>query len=256
MFAVDTLPRQHSLRKAEELLLQLTKADAVKWGKEHARVEFALVFDRVEPDPTGDISCLHWPKAGKTWRYILYCSETIPSVPFSLEDLRLSRRYAGQTNPMYIEPQDEAIIRPYLKGGAPVQELDAVMSIDTLLATIRNYDKVVHLSPVRATRVAEHKRRLGDPWLGDALKTLYDHRCQVCTHDFKPRYGIPYADTRFIDPIESGGVPVSKNVVVLCPNHNAIVGASGAEFRRCEYAFRFPNGLVEKLILRDHLITS
>lgn len=98
--------------------------------------------------------------------------------------------------------------------------------MDELLAAIRNYDKVVRLSRPRTTRVSEHERRLRDPWLGDTLKLLYDHRCQICVHDFKPRYGVPYADTRFLTSIEEGGEPVSRNTVVLCPNQDAIIGVT------------------------------
>jgi hypothetical protein len=254
LFAVDTLPRNPPLERGEELLLQLVKQDAVKLGKEHQRIEFALIFDWVEPDPTGEISRRHWPKAGKTWKYILHCSETIPCVPFSLEDLPLSKSYGGQTNPMYIEPQDEAVIRPYLKRGTETRALTEIASVDGLLAVIRNYDTVLRLSPARTTRVREHERRLHDPWLSDVLKRYYEHRCQVCVHDFEPRYGVPYADTRFITQLEEGGQPVSRNLLVMCPNHNGITGAARAEFDRKRMAFKFPNGLVEKLILRDHLL--
>jgi hypothetical protein len=158
-------------------------------------------------------------------------------------------------NPAYIQPADAAKIRPYLKGGTEAEHLTEFTTVDSLLAAIRNHDQVVRLSPVRVSRVAEHRRRLSDPWLGDALKTLYDHRCQVCVHDFKPSYGVPYADLRFITPVDEGGEPVSRNLLVLCPNHNRITEAAHAEFDRRSLALLFPNGLVEKLTLRDHLLS-
>ena len=61
MFAVDMLPVNPPLQRGEELLLQLVKADAVKLGLESKRVQFALIFDHVRPDPTGEISRQHWP---------------------------------------------------------------------------------------------------------------------------------------------------------------------------------------------------
>jgi hypothetical protein len=255
LFAVDVQPQNPPLQPGEELLLQLVKTDAERLGKLDARIEFALIFERLGEDPTGDVSRQHWPNAGKTWRYILYCSETLPTIPFSLENLRLSKDYAGQMNPMYIEPQDAAKIRPYLKGASQPTDLPSLADVPSLLAAIRNYDTVVRLSPLRTTRVREHERRLLDPWLGDTLKTLYEHRCQICVHDFKPQYGVPYADTRFIRPLGEGGEPVSRNLVVLCPNHNAIVGLTQADFDPRGLAFRYPNGLVEKLTLRDHLLS-
>jgi hypothetical protein len=253
LFALPNLPANPPLRRGEELLLQLVLSDAKRLGKEDSRIEFALIFDHVEEDPTGRISRTHWPHADRTWRYILHCSETIPTIPFSLERLGLRKSYAGQLTAVHIEPEDERKIRPYLKGGTPAVELWSVASAEELLRAIRNYDQVLRLSPARATRVREHRRRITDPWLPDALKRFYDHRCQVCAHDFQPRYGVAYADTRVLET-KPQAAPVSTDVVVLCPNHNAIVGVAGARFDRRELAFAYPNGLVEKLMLREHLL--
>jgi hypothetical protein len=156
---------------------------------------------------------------------------------------------------MCIEPQDAAKIRPYLKRASQLAELPSLADVAGVLAAIRNDDTVVRLSPVRTTRVREHERRLLVPWLGDTLKTLYEHRCQVCVHDYRPRYGVPCADTRFIRALDQGGEPVSRNLVVLCPNHNAIVGLTQAAFGEHGPAFPYPNGRVEKLTLRDHLLS-
>lgn len=255
MFAVDMLPVSPRLHQGEELLLQLVKADAAARALLDKRVQFALIFDRAAPDPTGAISREHWPNAGKTWKHILYGLETIPCLPFSLENLSLSKDYGGQTNPMYIEPQDEAKIRPLLKGGTNPSGLLEISSVEELLEAIRNHDRVVTLEPHHTTRVREHDRRIRDPWLGDALKIIYDHRCQICLNDFKPRYGVPYADTRFIRAPEEGGDLTSRNTLVLCPNHNAILGQTRAEYVPRLLAYRFPNGLIEKLTLRDHLLS-
>lgn len=254
LFAVDMLPQNPPLERGEELLLQLVKADADRLRKLDSRIDFALIFDRVEEDRTGDISRLHWPNAGKVWKYILHCSETVPTVPLSLERLKLNRDYAGQINPMYIEPNDAVVVGAYIKGRGPTSELGARAGVRGLLAAIRNYDTVTRLAPVRLTSVREHGRRLSDPWLGDALKQLYEHRCQICLHDFCPRYGVPFADTRFVTDPDRGGQVVSHNVVVLCPNHDAIIGAAGATFDWAHMAWLYPNGLIEKLTLRDHLL--
>ena len=88
LFAINQTPH---LQKGEILLLQLVKRDASKLGKLNARIEFALVYDHCEYDHTGEISRQHWPQAGRTWKYILRCSDTIPTVPFSLENLLLAR---------------------------------------------------------------------------------------------------------------------------------------------------------------------
>lgn len=254
LFAVPGLPRNPPLQEGEELLLQLVLSDARAMGKEDSRIEFALVFERVEEDRDGSISRRHWPDAGKTWRWILHCSRTIPTVPFSLENLGLSRDYSGQANAVYIDPGDEARIRPYLKGGTPAPDLLEMASAEELLRTIRNYDRVLQLEPVRTSRVREHERRTPDPWLFDALKRFYHHRCQVCVHDFEPRYGVPYADSIVLSR-DTARPPVSPDVIVLCPNHRAIIGATEAAFDRRELAFTYPNGLVERVTLREHLLT-
>lgn len=254
MFAVDALPANPPLLKGEVLLLQLVLDDARRLGMTARRIEFALIFERAQRDVTGAISREHWPAAGKEWRYVLFCSRTVPCLPFSLENLGLSRNYGGQTNALLLEPTDEAKVKPFVQGGAFPASLDHLASVDDLLRAIRNHDRVTQARLSEKVGVSEHERRLTDPWLGNALKVLYGHRCQICLHDFVPRYGLPFADTRFLTPLGAGGVPVSRNTVVMCPNHNAIIGAARAEFEPRALAFRFPSGLVEKLTLRDHLL--
>ncbi len=251
LFAMDSRP---TFPPGEELLLQLVKDDASAMGKLDGRIEFALVYDRSEIDHDGSISRLHWPNAEKVWKYILICSDVVAAIPFSLEKLPLGRSYAGQTQAIEIADEDESLIRPFLMGAARPEAMVDVAGPRAVLQTIRNHDRIVRVEPIRTTRVAEHTRRIGDPWLGNALKVLYDHRCQVCTHDFKPRWGVAYADTRFLNHPDTGGELVSDNLVVLCPNHNAIIGAANGAFERDSLSFRFPNGLREKLLLRDHLI--
>jgi hypothetical protein len=255
LFALPNLPATPPLRKGEELLLQLVMQDARRLGKENSRIEFALIFDYAEEDRTGAVSRRHWPNAGRTWRYILHCSDTVPTIPFSLENLGLSRNYSGQLTATYIAPEDEARIRPYMKGGTPARDLWSVASVSELLQTIRNHDQVVRLSPRRATTVREHERRYSDTWLPDTLKRFYNHRCQICVHDFEPRYGTSYADVRVIST-HAHAAPLSTDVLVLCPNHNAIIGAASAAFDRRALVFTYPNGLEEPLVLREHLLVA
>lgn len=254
LFAVDSLPRNPPLERREVLLLQLVKADAQKLGKLKSRIEFALIFDRVTEDVTGEISRRHWPNAGKVWRYILHSSATIATAPFSLEHLKLSRDYSGQTNAMYIQPSDAEKIEPFLSRSSDAAAFKAYQTVHELLSAIRNHDLITRLSPTTTLLVREHEKRKPDPWLGNALKTLYEHRCQICTNDFRPRYSTAYADTRIIRSVQPEHEPLSKDLLVLCPNHNAIIGASKATFDFDKLLFTYPNGLVEKLMLRDHLV--
>jgi len=139
LFAVDRLP---PLQKGEILLLQLVKSEALELGKLHSRIEFALVYDHYEVDHIGEISRQHWPQAGKTWKYILICSETIPTIPFSLEDLPLSTDYGGRTNPRAINPKDELLILPYIWGKMTGYELRDTFGPGLVKEAIVNYDVI------------------------------------------------------------------------------------------------------------------
>jgi len=115
MFALRTRPQNPDLEKGELLLLQLVKTDAIRLGKVHARIEFALVFDHLEPDYGGTLSRKHWPAEGRVWNWIVYGAATISTKPFSLEDLGLSQDYGGQDNARYVSPKDEILIKTYIK---------------------------------------------------------------------------------------------------------------------------------------------
>jgi hypothetical protein len=41
---------------------------------------------------------------------------------------------------------------------------------------------------------------------------------------------------------------------VVCPNHDAIIRVAAAKYDDRALAFQFPNGLIEKIDLRDHLL--
>jgi hypothetical protein len=114
MFALSTKPQNPELHKGELLLLQLVKTEAIKSGKTHSRIEFALVLDHLEQDHSGKISHEHWPSENRVWNWIVYCSEVISTPPFSLEDINLSKNYGGQNNARYIDPQDEKLILKYV----------------------------------------------------------------------------------------------------------------------------------------------
>ncbi len=249
LFAIDQTPHFH---KGEILLLQLVKNEAQGLGKLHARIEFALVYDRYEIDHTGDISRQHWPLAGKTWKYILFCSDTIPTIPFSLEELRLSNKYAGQTNPLAISQEDEAVISPYVWGKLTGYELRDTFGPSLVKETLGNYDVITHPKKQKKVIVPEHEEFFRDPFLSESLKALYDHRCQVCGMNFRIKYNEPFAETHHIDSLSGGGLDVSKNIIVTCPNHHRIIHKANAEFNRVKLLYKYPNGLEERLVLADH----
>lgn len=252
MFAVDRLPINPPLYKGEVLLLQLVKQEAIPLGKLHSRIEFALVFDHYEIDYTGEITRYHWPHAGKTWKYILFCSKTIPTVPFSLEDLSLSADYAGQTNPRAISPADESWIFPYIWGKISGYELRDTFGPTLVREAIANYDATVLKKEPIKILIPEHEEFHRDPLLSESLKSVYDHRCQICGMNFQFKYDEPFAETHHIRPLSENGLDMGENIIVTCPNHHRIIHKTNPTFDRSKLLYRYPNGLEERLILTDH----
>ena len=261
MFAIPERPLNPEMRPGELLLLQLAKQDASRLKLKH-RVNFALVFDHLVRDYDGSISRHYWPTEGRTWKWIVYGSATIPTIPFNLEDLSLSRDYSGQTNPRYILPNDEEIIEPYIQWALaqkPAPELQLIKPLMVAeefgeyrtLEAIHNHDRVAMLET--STRVVTGEQFVRNPALADTLKSYYDHHCQVCGNDFEPTYGVPFAESHHIHYLRDGGLDVSKNIVVVCPNHHRIIHATDARFDSEQLAYEYPNGLREKLILPNHL---
>ncbi len=249
LFAVDRLP---PLQKGEILLLQLVKSEALQLGKLHSRIEFALVYDHYEIDHTGEISRHHWALAGKTWKYILFCSETVPTIPFSLEDLGLSDDYGGQTNPRGIGPKDEVQILPYIWGKLTGYDLRDEFGPTLVKEAIVNYDVIIQREKPQKIIIPEHEEYYRDVLLAESLKSIYDHRCQVCGMNFRIKYEEPFAETHHIHSLSKGGLDISKNIIVICPNHHRIIHKTDAKFDRSKLMYRYPNGLEERLLLADH----
>jgi len=238
--------------QGEILLLQLVKQDGFSTGKLHSRVEFALIYDHYEVDHTGEISRRHWPSAGKTWKYILFCSKTIPTIPFSLEGLPLSTDYGGQTNPRAITPADEVLIQPYIWGKMTGYDLRDEFGPSLVREAIVNYDVIVQREKPQKIIIPEHEEYYRYPLLAESLKSIYDHRCQVCGMNFRKNYDEPFAETHHIHSLSKGGLDISKNIIVICPNHHRIVHKTNAEFDRSKLLYKYPNGFEERLVLADH----
>lgn len=268
-FAFDNPPRNPEVQKGDILLLQLVLADARRFDKENSRIEFALIFDHFEEDYDGTSSAYYWPKAGKTWRWILFCNDVVPTIPFSLESLFLSASYFGQSNPIRILDEDKIKIMPYLLRYAALSVAEIGKKIHSILVhdstaedklwiLLRNNDRIVEDSPdqIEWVSVPERKEIKRNPELPVALKELYNYKCQVCSYDFKPKYGTPYSETHHVIWLSRGGVDHSNNLIVICPNHHRIIHETKPSFDRYNLAFVYPNGFQEHLKLTDHFKDS
>jgi hypothetical protein len=139
MFAIAL---KQAIEPGELLLLQLAKQD-VEPGQ--PRIRHAIIFDRLEHDPEGGVSRRLWPDAGRTWPWIIHGRAVVPTEPFSLEDLTLSRPYESQQNPIRIHPVDEALILPLIRWETDAQ-------------TVASADG--HLQSTAPQRLAAESKRL------------------------------------------------------------------------------------------------
>jgi hypothetical protein len=230
------------------------------------------------------MSRAHWPEAARIWSYILHGSSTIPTIPFSLEDLPLSLDYEGQANPRYIELEDEKIILQYLqfalaeplitsqpttlsgnvvkKYGADcmlqmIQNADRVFTHQTKLEQIApKTNKPSKLIPTDNRKFEKSVRTLQ---LAEYLKGYYDYHCQICGTYLDSRYGLDdnakhlYVDIIYITPLEDGGQDISSNMLVVCPNHARIIQTAKPSFNYNTLTYEYPNGFKERLVLTRHL---
>lgn len=259
MFAMEHKPATPPLQEGEILLLQVTKNTSYNLTISQ-RIQFAIEFDRIEED-VRDESLRIW---GRKWRYILYGKNTIAVIPFDLENIpSIGTKYSGQTQCVIIAAEDERQILPFIEGARDSDKAVVARDFgeDRLVQTLHNYDSIYDiLSQEEYSKVKERiiKYRTRNPWTAQALKSLYDHKCQICEHDFKPRYDSPFAETHHIQQVsgqEESKEPLdkAKNIVVLCPNHHRIIEHTNALFIPGDLSFKYPNGLIEPLKLEKHL---
>ncbi len=86
-----------------------------------------------------------------------------------------------------------------------------------------------------------------------SLKQLYDCRCQLCGKSFGLEYGAKISQAHHIDFFSKSLNNDSDNIIILCPNHHALIHNQNPIFDRQNKVFVFPNGCVEKLKLNKHL---
>jgi len=95
-------------------------------------------------------------------------------------------------------------------------------------------------------------RRL-DRTIGENLKLVYGHCCQVCGEQVAAPYDARVDEVHHIDPFVKSFNNDVTNLMVLCPNHHRIIHATHAEFQRKHLSFKYPNGRTEPLTLNRHL---
>ena len=68
-------------------------------------------------------------------------------------------------------------------------------------------------------------RIIRDSALSRFLKSIYSYRCQICGSTFRLPSGSKYAESHHVMPLgkKHGGIDKETNMMVLCPNHHAMM---------------------------------
>jgi 5-methylcytosine-specific restriction enzyme A len=103
------------------------------------------------------------------------------------------------------------------------------------------------------TRPQLAKVRRLDRSIGEDLKSLYDHRCQICGENFGKPYEQRTVEVHHILQFVRSMNNDYDNLMVVCPNHHTVIHKASPDFDRQSLTLSYPNGYHESLILDRHL---
>jgi len=104
----------------------------------------------------------------------------------------------------------------------PVASPPRALDLGRLQALLDRYE---HAAP-RVRRGLQRRVERGP--VGDVVKSLNNHRCQICaaldlpSESFRKRDGLPYVEAHHVEGVASGseGVLRAANVITVCANHH------------------------------------
>jgi predicted restriction endonuclease len=100
---------------------------------------------------------------------------------------------------------------------------------------------------------AVRKVRKLDKSIGDTLKKFYDYRCQLTGEKIGDQYNAHVVEAHHIVPFTESLNNDASNIIIVNPTFHRIIHKAKPEFDNATFSFKFPNGVVEKLKLTDHL---
>lgn len=116
-----------------------------------------------------------------------------------------------------------------------------------------DYERFDDTAAIHMSRTPSKLRAL-DRSIGETLKRLYNHRCQVCGTDLWRSYGEnSVIEAHHIIPFTESLNNDYDNILVMCPNHHRIIHANHGEYKRKVQEIWYPNGFHEPLKLNIHL---
>lgn len=101
--------------------------------------------------------------------------------------------------------------------------------------------------------LALRKVRKLDKSIGDSLKRLYDYRCQMTGKRIGEAYDGLVVEAHHIIPFTESLNNNTSNIIIISPDYHRIIHRTKPEWLPQEKAFRFPNGLIDKIKLNKHL---
>ncbi|MDR3046880.1 MAG: hypothetical protein LBU51_04595, partial [Bacteroidales bacterium] len=97
-------------------------------------------------------------------------------------------------------------------------------------------------SPAFIEKTRTTKIRKLDKTIGDNLKRLYGHKCQICGLFIGESYNATVIHTHHIEYFSVSLNNNADNIMVICPNHHGIIHATNPIFNRKKKLFAYPNG--------------
>lgn len=97
------------------------------------------------------------------------------------------------------------------------------------------------------------KSRVFDNRIQNALKALYNFRCQICGERALETYGVDISEAHHINYFSLTANNDANNIMIVCPDHHRIIHKANPSFNKECKTFEFDNGRCEALKYNVHL---
>lgn len=108
-----------------------------------------------------------------------------------------------------------------------------------------------------SARIIEKERiqkvRHLDRSIGDSLKRLYDFHCQMTGERVGDSYDALVVEAHHIIPFTTSLNNDTSNIIIVSPSYHRIIHTAKPEWDPDKLAFKYPNGLIEKVKINKHL---
>lgn len=173
---------------------------------------------------------------------------------------RIAEHYENRTGSERFRPQDDELIAIYstpVKGTLMVdcitcQEYETEAKLLCRFKEVDlecSVDESAHIIEKQGT----YKVRKLTKAIGDSLKLVYGYRCQICGQYIGEQYGSNVIHAHHIDYFTHSMNNNASNIMIVCPNHHAIIHDRNPQFDKKLKLYTYPNGYKEGLLINKHL---